>query len=104
MKVAADGIFRVRSQEVSPILRAVLGEKGEGPVRVRMTEATLSIRGAPVHMIRWKLLEAQKEVEFSVAERTQSTFDGAYLVDAIDMLESGFSTFILGGRGDEQHA
>src|SRR5262249_61895081 len=97
-----DGWFRAPAGQVSPLISSTFGETVAGPVQVRMTGGTLTVRGAPLHTINWKLPEKGEYVEFILEAKQNATFDGSYIVDALDLIETAFMGLVVVGADDEK--
>ena len=92
--VYVKGLFRASRSELPPFIRSAFTATVADDVQVRMTAATLAVRGAPVHSISWEL-KARAPAEIRLEARTQMALDGPFFDKGLDILESGFRAFIV---------
>ncbi len=95
---AVDGLFRVPLTDVSSFIRSTFVETSADKVQVQMTGGTLSVRGAPVHTITWKLGKDGR-VEFVVQAKQKTKLDGDCLIEALNMVESAVKALVIGEAG-----
>jgi hypothetical protein len=93
------GLFLVPRAALPPFIRSPTATTIADDVQVRMTAATLAVRGAPIHSISWEL-RGRMPAEIILEARTQLTFDESYLDQGLDLLESAFRAFIVREAND----
>jgi hypothetical protein len=66
-----------------------------GGVTINMTGGKLSVRGAPIHTIRWGISPGDKDEAWVSLEGTRRfTIEESYLEDAWNLIGAAFSAFI----------
>jgi hypothetical protein len=101
MNVTLRGRFRVALAELPSFIRVMLGESNVNNVKVRMSEGTLTVRGAPIHEIGWVILDEDAGANISLVARTEMNLEESYLVKELDLLESAFKAFIVGENSND---
>lgn len=100
IEVEVEGFFRVSTEELPALIRSTLVETRVDKVLIQMTGGTLSVQGAPIHRITWRLSPNTSEARIELAARQTTNIDESYLDSSLTVLESAFRVFILGKSDD----
>lgn len=89
--------------ELPAFIRGPFPSISADKVQVRMTGATLEIKGAPIHTISWESSGAGN-AKVVLEASTHLEFDGSYFDKCMNILESAFRALILMEPRDEQNS
>jgi hypothetical protein len=91
-----EGTFRTSIAALPHFVRPLLHEYSAGDIHVRLTGGTLTVRGAPIQTISWRLTDASAtdRVSLTLGSRTEAVLSESYLVDGLDTLERTFKAFV----------
>lgn len=66
-------------------------------VRIKMTGGRLSVTGAPVKVISWRVSEARRQVRITLEANKKTIINESYLVDALAVVKTALDAFIREG-------
>ncbi len=93
LSVHLKGRFIVQTADLPPFIRTAFTATIADAVQVRMTAATLAVRGAPINKISWDL-RGKGPAEVVLEANAEMEFNEAYLEKGLDLLENSFRAFI----------
>jgi hypothetical protein len=98
--VGKKATYRLPQNDLPPLIRSTIAEARADNVRIKMTGGTLSVEGSPINTIAWESIGDTGDVLVTLKARAKVTIGESYLEDALSLMESAFTAFILGGPRD----
>ena len=102
IKCGLEGDFLITREELPPLIQASASETHEDSVSIRMTAGRFSIQGAPIRSITWAIRREGDSAILTFEATKPGVVNESYLVDAFQVITSGFTAFMGGGipRGE----
>jgi hypothetical protein len=94
--VHLSGRFELPGFGLPPVIRLLSIETMVKGLRVRFTGGRLSVEGAPIDTISWKLPEKGGKGTVTLEAKKRLPLDEGYLVKALGVLEETFAAFVDG--------
>lgn len=90
------GKFELPGTDLPSVIRLLSVETTVKGLRVRFTGGSLSVQGAPIDTISWKLPEKGGTGTVTLEAKKRLTLEEGYLVKALGILEDTFKAFVDG--------
>jgi hypothetical protein len=92
-----EGYFFIPKAEVPPVIRSAMVKTKAGNVTITAVRGTFFVRGAPIQMIDWSLLE-DEDILVRLAGQISVEIGEDYLELSLKLLNSAFEALVHGGR------
>jgi len=93
------GVYFISQNKLPPFVQSTIAETTTvRDVSIKTTGGTLSVTGAPIETIRWRLREGEGDVRVELEAERTVTLDDGYLEGCLDVLDSAFEAFVLQGE------
>lgn len=83
------------------LIRTTFFETRQDDLGITMTGADFVIRGAPIRGLTWQLVDKGARVWIDVDSRVETTIGRDYLIEQLQLIDSGFRLFVMGERPDD---
>jgi hypothetical protein len=88
--------FEIDPKQFPDIIRQTRIEAESGSVRMKVTGATVSVTGAPIHEVRWTMKDDAAKARIKMYAKRTAQLDDMYLVDSFVMMRDAFRAILLG--------
>ena len=101
INVSGSFLVRVNDLPDGSLIRSTFFAKKQGDLSITTTAATLGIKGAPIQGLDWTLDEDGAMARVDIRAQVKTVMDSDYLSRQLELLESAFRLFVLGGDSDD---
>ncbi len=91
------GIYFIKKQKTPAIISSTFVQASDNGVTLKLSGATISVQGAPISKIEWRLTDDNDTVRIRLSVSKELKITESYIVDAQQLIESAFEAIVVKG-------